>query len=89
MNYINTEELINGMKHMADDHPCCAQTIKTAIGRIGELENAIKVISIWSGADDPRRETRTKAMSDIHGKAQSVLFHNTEHNHAIETENKL
>ena len=77
MDYISTKDLINGMKHMADDHPCCAQTIKTAIGRIEKLENAMKVISIWAGADDPQRETRVKAMGDIHRKAHSVLLHNS------------
>lgn len=66
---------------MADAYPCCAQTIHVAIGRIEELENALKVISIWSGADDPRRETRAKAMGDIHSKAQYVLFHNAEVRH--------
>lgn len=81
MNYISTEDLINGMKHMADDHTCCAQTIKAAIGRIEELENAMKIISIWSGADDPAIETRAKAMGDIHSKAQSVLFHNNKDSH--------
>jgi len=38
---------------------------------------AMKVISIWAGADDPQRETRVKAMGDIHRKAHSVLLHNS------------
>ena len=78
MNCISTDDLINGMKHMADDHPCCSQAIKAAIDRIEELENAMKVISIWSGCDEPAKETRMKAMGDIHNKAQFVLFHNRE-----------
>jgi len=82
MNYISTEGLINGTKNMADDHPCCAQTIKTAISRIEELENTLKVISIWSGADNPQRETRAKAMDDVCKMAQSVLFHNMEIAHS-------
>lgn len=28
------EELINGLMHLADDHPCCRGTIMLAIARI-------------------------------------------------------
>jgi hypothetical protein len=36
---MTTDELINGLKHMADDHPCCRETITVAIAKI-EVETA-------------------------------------------------
>jgi len=35
---IEDDELTNGLRHMADDHPCCRGTIELAIARIKELE---------------------------------------------------
>jgi hypothetical protein len=35
---MTTDELINGLKHMADDHPCCRLAIAVTIDRLSELE---------------------------------------------------
>jgi len=37
-----TEELINGMKHTADDHTCCRGTIDMAIEKIQRLERELR-----------------------------------------------
>lgn len=31
-------ELVNGLRHMADDHPCCEATILRAIDKLQQLE---------------------------------------------------
>ena len=31
-------ELVNGLRHMADDHPCCEATILHAIDKLQQLE---------------------------------------------------
>jgi hypothetical protein len=41
---MTTEDLINGLKHTADDHPCCRETIEATIQKIEELENTPKSI---------------------------------------------
>jgi hypothetical protein len=35
---MTTEDLTNGLRHTADDHPCCRGTIAAAIAEIESLE---------------------------------------------------
>ena len=35
---ISTSDLINGLKHMSHDHPCCADTLALAAEIIWEIE---------------------------------------------------
>jgi DNA-directed RNA polymerase subunit RPC12/RpoP len=35
---MTTEDLINGLKHTADDHPCCRGTMEAATATIKGLE---------------------------------------------------
>lgn len=35
---MTTEELINALKHVADDHPCCAIVVQRAVERLESLE---------------------------------------------------
>lgn len=36
------EDLINGLKHMADDHECCRGTIELAIEELQSIQNKEK-----------------------------------------------
>ena len=38
---MTTDELINGLKHMADDHPCCQLAIAVTIDQLAELEGRV------------------------------------------------
>jgi len=34
---MNTEDIINGLKHMADDHECCREVLEEAIKLIEHM----------------------------------------------------
>lgn len=34
---VSTDDLLNGLKHMAIDHPCCGATIQLAADMISEM----------------------------------------------------
>jgi hypothetical protein len=40
-------ELINALKHVADDHPCCADTMRSAADHVVKLEDEI---ALWREA---------------------------------------
>ena len=42
---VATDDLINGLKHMASDHPCCAGTIALAVDRLSAMQCALLEIS--------------------------------------------
>lgn len=39
-----TEDIINSLKHMAYDHPCCCPAANDAIIHIGQLEECLEEI---------------------------------------------
>jgi hypothetical protein len=39
---VSADDLINGIKHTAVDHPCCAGTIALAVDRIEVMSHALK-----------------------------------------------
>jgi len=45
---MNTSDIINGLKHTADDHPCCGETIGAAISKLKELEEGLGAMSYHS-----------------------------------------
>ena len=57
---MTNEELINGLKHIADDHPCCADTILEAAERLKTLDSfelATRWQCVCGGTDcDGQRE---------------------------------
>ena len=42
---VTTDDLLNGLKHMANDHPCCAGTIALAVDRLSAMQCALLEIS--------------------------------------------
>jgi hypothetical protein len=42
---VSTDDLINGLKRMASDHPCCAGTIALAVDRLSAMQCALLEIS--------------------------------------------
>jgi hypothetical protein len=39
-NYTPTDDIINGLRHAADDHPCCKKTLQSAADVINRLSIA-------------------------------------------------
>jgi hypothetical protein len=39
------DDLTNGLKHIADDHPCCRDTILEAVRRLGQYATALSAIA--------------------------------------------
>ena len=39
-NYTPTDDIINGLRHAADDHPCCKKTLQSAADVIDKLSIA-------------------------------------------------
>lgn len=44
-NFMTINDLINGLKHAADDHPCCRETIEAAITKLRDLDESLGAIS--------------------------------------------
>jgi hypothetical protein len=42
---MTTEEAINGLKHTADDHPCCRVFLDAVIERLTELDGELRNIA--------------------------------------------
>lgn len=62
-------ELVNGLRHMADDHPCCEATILHAIDKLQQLERenaALRtVLKRWlKVADDCHQEQQEVGYSE-------------------------
>jgi len=38
---MTTADIINGLKHTADDHPCCRATMEEAISKLELLKNQV------------------------------------------------
>jgi hypothetical protein len=61
--FMTTDDIINGLKHTADDHPCCRGTIDATIAEIESLdrENArlrkwIEELDELGGCTTPHRD---------------------------------
>jgi hypothetical protein len=45
--FMTTDDMINGLKHTADDHPCCRGTIDATIAKIESLDRENARLREW------------------------------------------
>lgn len=49
--FVGVEDLINGLRHMQNDHPCCRETIEVTIAsliRAEKIESSLREVLDWA-----------------------------------------